>query len=340
MSDTVLTPPSPPLIAEANLSILTPLISNSFSYWGAHIVSILLCLDQHTYLTYYPPRDLGEAWSLHDYRGYYRTDDFAQIRNSIQNWGTQYLIAELVNSNSFNLKSTLLNEFQEMIGKPLTEATCYVSGRDSSMGFSFLQTCRARLFADQRRRISSTFASGHKSIDIRFRDVCIVTYPNINRDGIAFFGETEGNHGEKLLRESFWLDKPHSSFGIGLHKKSEQSIQLVRVPCDKGFISVIIFGTQNNAIIDFHTCLRQFELLVREGPTSKFWMDLDPNGPRELLGFIASKWRTPVKTLIELLHGTSGTHTDLLRSNTSLIHVAGSTGQNGSRNLYIPDLLV
>jgi hypothetical protein len=80
---------------------LTPSIYGA-RYYAMHVAAVLMCLHDHLLLETSPRKLLPAtwpAWSLAEYRGTASRGAFARMRNSIGNWGSQYVIAEVLNTD-------------------------------------------------------------------------------------------------------------------------------------------------------------------------------------------------------------------------------------------------
>src|ERR1700752_5401312 len=120
-------------------------IPSAHEYWSMQVAAVLLCLHDQRLLSITPQKLLGstwEGWSLSEFRGRAPSSAFSDMRWHIQNWGTQYLLADALNSNSVGLWYALVHELQgfvEDISLESATAECYVSGKDSRAGTKFLE---------------------------------------------------------------------------------------------------------------------------------------------------------------------------------------------------------
>lgn len=283
------------------------IVSYDFEYWSMHVAAALEVLHDHPGLAVTPQGLLGdgwESWSLADYRGSAAIHALASMRGHIQNWGTQYLLADALNKGKFSLREALLEALEditevEWISEP-DSFECYVSGKDSRSGRAFLKSCKARIVGDRRRRVSS-------SIDeIGYADLCMLVEP-VDGDLLAVFGEVEGNHGKYLLSRRYWNKKSdYALFGIGINTNRSAEATLEVVDTDSGRKIVLILGTEDNVIADFHLIVNILQKLMESGPQGRWWHRFEA-GIREVVQYIVSHWRESVYWILEDLRSTVDT---------------------------------
>lgn len=286
------------------LKIVRPLVvSYDFEYWSMHVAAVLEVLHDHPGLAVTPQGLLGdgwENWSLADYRGTAAIHALAQMRGHIQNWGTQYLLADALNKGKFGLRGALLEALEDITGVQRISVPdsfeCYVSGKDSRSGRAFLGSCNARIVGDRRRRVST-------SIDlVGYADLCLLVEPD-GGDVIAVFGEVEGNHGRYLLNKRYWVSKSqYAAFGIGINTNQETEATIQIMSTDVGRKAIIMLGTEDNVIADFHLVVNVIEKLMQSGPQDNWWRRYE-SGIREAVNYIVSNWRTPITEILGDLRG-------------------------------------
>jgi len=275
-------------------------VAYDFDYWAMHVSAVLLCLHDHPGLATSPARLLGDpwqAWSLNDFRGAIQPAAFNQMQALIQNWGAQYLLADVLNRDTLGLRSPLLEAISEVAEEPSLPqlpAECLVSGRDSYSGSEFLDRCNARIQGDRRRRV-------HTSADlVQFTDLCIL----LETDGperVAVFGEVEGNHGEYLGQERYWHAKSQLAlFGIGLVPQQAYPITLDIVSFSFGRRAVVLLGTRSNVIGDFHHVVDAVGKFLYFGPRDEWWRMLQPGLP-DVFAILVQYWSNPVSELLSAL---------------------------------------
>lgn len=277
-----------------------------------HIAAALEVLHDHPGLQNTPEDLLGpgcEDWSLAKYRGTAASHALAQMSGHIQNWGAQYLLADLLNKGSHGYRDKLLEAVEyitgiEWISQP-NSFECHVSGKDSRSGHAFLQSCDARIAGDRRRRVSS-------SIDaVRYADICMLVEP-FEGDVLAVFGEVEGNHGKRLLKSRYWKKKSdYALFGIGINTSCSSKATLEVVDTQARRKVVLILGTKDNVIADFHLVVNIIQNLMEVGPQGLWWRRLEA-GLQEAVQYLVDNWQESVSWILEDLRGEVDTeHTQI-----------------------------
>lgn len=272
-------------------------------YWAMHIAAALLCMHDHPGLAVSPERLLGDGWrtwSLSEYRGHAHPATFRQIQAHVGNWGAQYLIADILNRDLLGLLNPLLAELAQVHGAPLisgqAKVECRVSGIDSRSSRAFLQSCRARILSDRRRRVNKSLEG------VKNADICLLVYQE-GQDPVAIFGEVEGNHGERLRRNIYWGGKsPFALFGVGVLPGQVDGVTLETINLlDVGPKVLMLFGTAKNVMADFADALSLLEMLFQNGPSAANSRFL-PAPVREISATLAASWNLPIVDLISLLH--------------------------------------
>jgi len=185
------------LPSKKQIKVFTPVISEDRAYWVMHFAAVFDCLYNHKVLTKSPRQGLGEDWSLARLRGWIEPGALHAMEASISNWGAQYLFTYLFNENALGIRDILMNAIAELANHEFVKSECYVSGKDSISGDTFLRQCKARLFFDGRRRVRTSQRL------VRFTDLCILTSVKDRPDPLAFFGEVEGIHGSQMLTTDY-----------------------------------------------------------------------------------------------------------------------------------------
>ena len=275
-------------------------------YWAMHFAAVFECLDDHPSLEKGPHQffdpSFGE-WSLSDYRGESPPSAFSRMRNTIQNWGAQYLLADLLNENLHGYRTAIIDALSDVHNDSLLNAPadeiaceCYVSGRDSRSGKEFLQSCRARILGDKRRRVHTSRS------EVEFADLCLI----LNRYGqgpLAVFGEAEGNHGRRLLRDRFWSGKADlAQFGIGLIPGQGERAKIQIHEALSGNKIILTMGTEKNVIKDFHDVVGLVDRLVHTGPNERrWWKRIQPLALQDMMDLVVAMWRKPIQDVIAVL---------------------------------------
>jgi hypothetical protein len=274
---------------------------SAFDYWSMQITAVLLCLHDQKCLATTPEKLLGqgwENWTLASFVGGAGHAVLEMMKASIQNWGAQYLLADYLNVDR-GITTSLLDELgriwkEDSFRKPC-DFECYVSGIDSRSGTQFLASCGAKILGDKRRKVASS------TDQIGFADLCIIGRIG-EKQSLAVFGEVEGNYGDKLLKEDFWVikDRPLALFGIGLQPTQNEpmTIQVVERAGRKRV--VVLLGSGDQLMADFHTAIDVIAKLVLGGPNAKWWTALRL-GLTNVVQMVVEYWTRPVIQLVELL---------------------------------------
>lgn len=271
-------------------------------YWRMHVAAVLLCLHDHRHLETAPRTLLGDrwpAWTLADFRGSADRAAFSRMKASVQNWGAQYLLADVLHRDVYGLRTHLVQALSDVHGITLTATACVVAGRDSAAGDTFLRSCRARVLGDLRRRVAT-------SRDVLvFTDLCLLAHESEPTAPVAIFGEVEGNHGEQLNRRIYWQAKsPYSLFGIGLVERQHEPALLTEI---EGRI-VITLGAHKSLFSDFHVAVSWVEKLIEHGPTDSWWRNSAEPTLADAIALVVQHWRMPVQEVLATLgYETDGT---------------------------------
>lgn len=274
-------------------------VSYDFDYWSMHVAAALEVLHDHPGLEITPKGLLGEdweTWSLADYRGTAALHALARMQGHIQNWGSQYLLADLLNRGKYGMRDVLLEAIEDITGiewisQPDT-FECRVSGKDSRSGRAFLQSCDARIVGDRRRKVSTSADA------VGYADLCMLVEP-FEGDVLAVFGEIEGNHGRRLLNSSYWNTKSeYALFGIGINTNRTSEASLEVVDTHAGRKVVIILGTEENVISDFHLVVDIIQKLMQSGPQGQWWRRFE-SGLQDVVGYVVSNWHEPVSWILD-----------------------------------------
>lgn len=286
------------------LRVVRPgIIRDAAEYWSIQVASVILCMDDHALLQHRPENYLGAdcLWSIEGFRGAAPARALADMQTLVQNWGTQYVLVEVLNRDVLGARTTLLGEIEKIHG-PVPGShfvRTVVSGNDSTCGRTFLTESQARIGADMRRRVRTSREM------IKDTDIALILDAG-ERGEIALFGEVEGNHGEKLLNTSWWATKSDlAQFGIGILHGGDQPLLIGDVDAAAGKRVVMLFGTQNNVIVDFHVAVDVMERILRDGPSEHFRRALQP-GLQEAVSIVYLRWRDPARDLVRSLLGDSG----------------------------------
>ena len=268
--------------------------------------AVFECLDDHPGLEKGPHQIFGSSfdeWSLSDYRGELPPWAFSRMRKTIQNWGVQYLLADLLNDDFKGYRTEIINALSRVHDDLLLKAPadeidceCYVSGRDSQSGKEFLQRCQAQILGDKRRRVHTSRSK------VEFADLCLILNRH-DQGPLAIFGEAEGNHGRRLLRDRFWSGKADlAQFGIGLIPSQSHKEVIQFHKAFSGNKVILTMGTKKNVIEDFHDVVGLVQRLIHTGPNERrWWKRTGPIALRHMMDLVAEMWSRPVKDLISAL---------------------------------------
>jgi hypothetical protein len=283
------------LLRRAKIRTDTKLTPTAFDsqYWRMHFAAVLLCLHDHQNLEVRPQAlvpNRWPGWALHDFRGSADRYAFPRMRASIQNWGAQYLLADILLKNVHGLCTTLVRELSDAHNLPLKPLSCVVAGRDSAIGDAFLRSSKARVLGNRRRRVSSSREF------LVFTDLCLLTHLGDPEDTIAIFGEVEGNHGDNLWRPSYWESKSeYSLFAIGLSSRQQESLKIGE--CSGRII--ITMGAQQNVFSDLQIVVNWVERIIESGPSERLWRSASDPELRDAIALVVDGWQNPV---VEVLH--------------------------------------
>jgi hypothetical protein len=308
-----------------------PLITSATEYWLSLLGAVLSCLHNHKGLQHRPDTyDLPrEVWSLRDFRGHLPLGAFVQVKASMENWGFQYLFADILNDRALPYMGWLKDGLSQVKGLDLrsSSAVAYVSGTDSYSARDLEPLVKGHLLSDLRRTLTTAREQ------VRHTDLCVVLqgareYP------IIALGEVEGNHGERVRRPTFWANKSAATnFGIGVVDGS--SIQFDFVETEQGQRFVMLFGSNQGFARDFREALDWVEYLLREGPhhRQRNSASVEP-GLRDALGYIAGRFNDAVINVLDDLRRDS-----VLKESQSKIPLLDENGLAPAR-LHTPNLVV
>ncbi|RRD71950.1 MULTISPECIES: hypothetical protein [unclassified Desulfovibrio] len=290
------------------VKIIKPgLFSDQNSYWAMHYCAIFETLyDQKTIEHGFQKKYmLGVEPTLENLAAKAGFAFFYQIRQSLQNFGLQWLLCHfLLSSQGEPIFRNIVENLSSLYDYDFTgraqEYGIFISGKDFLTGANFAKNYNPIL-------------AGHGFLTLQdvaekvaFADMCFFFKKEENT--YAILGEVEGNYGARLLTSPFWEKKKgqYYSFGIGVKKKdytlntvNEKVLppviigQWVRTPYGDKY--VIIIESDHDVIKDFHNAIGTVQLFMTMGPNQR--ANYDPT-LLPVLNLIKQHWD---KDIVELI---------------------------------------
>jgi hypothetical protein len=263
-----------------------------------HAAAALICLHDQNCIADRPSKLVVHYpnWSLCAYRGAIANGKFAAIKHHIRNFGTQYLTADILSNDIIGINAELLDQLSYIhdvrLGKVLA---CYVSGLDSSMGTRFLEQCRARVLGDRRYSVQAM------KPQVEHTDLCLVVSDATDPDKqIAIFGEVEGNHGQKMLKDSYWDGKSKfAHFGIGMVPKQKEPSAIQNR--DKKVL-VTLSGGAFSVLGDFHKMIDILEAFILHGPNGiDSYKQMMQPAMLDVISLLSECWQRPIGDALKFL---------------------------------------
>ncbi len=283
---------------EINLGI----IDSSISYWALHFYSILECLSSHKTLTY-PAHNLKSfpIWSLSNMKGHYPNSFWDDMERSMRNWGSQYFFIHFLNQN---LGLPIVNELKSRL-----DDLFYVRKTFNYNSFEFFVSGKdSRLFLNLNKRYDEIYPKNFnlsplQILDLEnYSDFCLVLKNTEENKNIGIFGEVEGWHGEKLLRNSFWDQRKsqHCVMGVGAINGTDKKLYMETFYHQGKFPKIIVLFEQSHFIIsDFYNILQEFRNMFYQGAYYKCYSR--DESIIFIINYIISNWNEPVGTILSFL---------------------------------------
>ena len=295
----------PELLRQPNkFDINLGIIDSSISYWALHFISILECLSHHKNLMF-PAHKLKDfpILQLSHMKGNYPNSFWDQMENYMRNWGFQYFFVHFLNQNlGLNivdkLKERLDDYFHIRSTFDYDDFKFFVSGTDSRLSLNLNK--RYDEVYPKQFNLSTIQISNLES----YSDFCLILKNNDEDQNIGIFGEIEGLHGEKLLTDSFWIDRKseHCVIGLGtISGKDPNQIYIQDYFVKNRYPKVIVLFEQSHYIVqDFHYTLREFKSMFDRGIYYKCYSK--DESFIFLVNYIIQNWNTPVKDILNFLY--------------------------------------
>ena len=295
----------PPVI----LNKTSQLVNYDVSFWANSFLAIIETLAYHNRLGIFPTTidlnniSLGYIYS-HNNHGF-----FNLIRNSLQNWALQYLLAHYLKTDAgLEVLNDLFGELSDRHNRYLPPAKAdntfvFVAGSDSIIGNKYLDENYA-LCSIYGAPMFTLLSNAQK--DIAYIDLCIIVndFPN---SYVALLGEVEGLHGKKLQRMSYWKEKSeYCTYGIGVKQLNpylNQSYEIRTINTNFGLKTLLLLGTKYDVIWGLHqalNCLQHFYY------TNTRSLPYPASQPLQfIIDFLDKSWFNPVEVVMSSLKSFS-----------------------------------
>ncbi len=269
-----------------------------------HVAAVLECLYDYSGLKF-DFRSVHEKdhrnKSLNQYSGKVSGKDFAKMRSSIENWGCEYLLADVISRNFGGYKKKIISYIEELHNKDIlsrsSKSHCIVSGVYSNRGRNFVERSNALVFGSQGKKVKNS------KEHIKYPDICILVV-NSHRKNVGIFEEVEGKKGGQMRKEKYWEGKggEYNAFGIGFENNGEKDNFYGTVnPPNEMEKLVLLFQGGRNVIRDFHRVTHVFTSLFDKGPGD--WISTHIPGLQQPLELIEYAWEKPLPQTLALIRG-------------------------------------
>lgn len=302
--------PYRPSIAES-LQDLGIISYKSFEYWSAHFASILQCLHNHVNLEK-SPRNLANFpyWSLKDLRASNPFSYIETIEKYLKNWGFQYFLINLLNSQvGIKLSSTLRQAIASINNR--FDLETYRFFRFESAGIDSALS-RVAYLSDQKKFRNVPTERKH----VAFNSDLALLYSSAREpcgELMIAFGEVEGNYGHRLLKAGFWDDKhPDLDFGIGVVKGKDKrkalkdyiqlqvdpQITLNYVPHSTGFKAVILIRQEHDMVQDYWDAIQLLKEIYYRGADYRVLNNISEE-LKQICYMLVVGFETPILDLLQ-----------------------------------------
>jgi hypothetical protein len=274
------------------------------SYWASHFYSVLECLRYH--------RGLYD-WTPAEFKGHVPNHFFDAQFGSMRNWVFQYLLVNLLNlPSTSNITDMLLSELSKTYGEDVpmrfTERRYFLSGRDSGLSVTLYLSFR-NIWPG---RLGNLFPE--KLPIIANSDICLILTDPASKDTVGIFGESEGLHGNKIRRDSFWSHKHRFCvFAFGTVKEKGSGF-FIESKVFNGVTKVLVTLQADNFVAkDFLSCLSWMKYLFRDG--TAFVIPPDANDEiAYFINLIKMNWHTRVSALMSMITPHIQPYQDLMQT--------------------------
>lgn len=298
------------------IEIIKPAIfMNKDSYWAMHYCAILEAIYEqktinHGFQSNYMTEVEPTLANLTSKAGF---GFFNLIQNSLQNFGLQTLICHfLTSAEGYSVYENIVSKISEFYNYDFLSETqeygIFVSGKDFLSGLRFATEFNPVLIGFN----NLTFQEAGEQV--AYADICILLKGEEKNFGIL--GEVEGNHGERLMLESFWGKKKGNfySFGIGVKTRAFRHLEVNPQPpiisgqwveTNQGTKYIVIIESDHWIVKDFHDAIGTIKILMTLGPLQR--ANYDPT-LTPVINKIKQGWDFHILDLISDLRTLLNTH--------------------------------
>lgn len=322
------------------LEIIKPAIFVDMNaYWAMHFCSILETLyDQKTIEHGFQKSYMDDVFpSLRNLASRAGFAFFSSIKMSVQNFGLQSLLCHYLTSAEGwpvfnNIMVNISNNHNYDFMGLSTQYGVFISGKDFQSGSKFISENNPELLGYK----SITHAEAAEKV--AYADLCFLLKGE--ERNFAVLGEVEGNHGQQLASDGYWVKKNglYYSFGIGVRKRSQDLSQVLIgqqkkppvitggwVTTNVGNKYVVTIDSDHSVVQDFYNSVGTIQLFMTMGADQR--ANYDPM-LYPVLNVIKQNWDSHILDLLQYLRG-------MLKSNE-----AATLGVNPLPGKVVPSIMV